>query len=113
VAQRTRALTTSYSHSLWLHILSVTELLAGYPNIPCDLQCGLSGRISVITQTFTPLNSVSITEHTKVFASIVKLEIAWGRYLSPYSKTEIEGAIDPFLVFESPVQELVKDRILD
>ena len=91
---------------MWLKMLYTHNLLWKYPLLPTHIQFGFDANIRTITHTFTPPNNLSIPMHAAAFATVVENEFKSGRYLGPFTKTEMERLIGPFQT--SPVSMVPK-----
>jgi hypothetical protein len=57
---------------------------------------GFQAGIPAIAVSYTPSNSVSITEHCNAFTNIINLEFQKNRYIGPATKSQIEDLLGPF-----------------
>lgn len=94
--QRKSALLTPLKAHAWLETLSRLNLLNRHHTIPNSISYGFRALIPQIQSTFTPKNSDTILQYDTVFSEIVLTEYERGRYLGPFSKSQLEKLIGPF-----------------
>ncbi|TFY74472.1 hypothetical protein EWM64_g9540 [Hericium alpestre] len=87
---------TPYHADAWLRALTDTGLLSKFPLVHNGLSSGFIIGIPKIVHTNAPLNSPSLLEHASEFSRIVNLEFEKGRYLGPFSSSEITSLLGPF-----------------
>lgn len=110
IALRSHRAHTPYIPDAWEASLVQTGLICRYSQLPNLLRFGFDAGIPHIHSTSTPSNSPSITEHAPAFDLVIQKEFQRGRYLGPFSQTEIEEAMGPFQ--SSPLAIIPKpDRI--
>ncbi len=80
----------------WHDTLSSCGLLHRFLSLPNFIRYGFSAGIPPLSETSVPSNSDSILQHFQEFNEIVQLEYKCGRYLGPFSRTQVESLIGPF-----------------
>jgi hypothetical protein len=93
--RRLKAL-TPYKPDTWQHFLTLAGLLPEYGHIPHNLRFGFIIKLPSITSTQTPPNRPTIVEFHCQFTEIVRDEFHKGRYIGPFSRTDLETLIGPF-----------------
>ncbi|GBE78944.1 hypothetical protein SCP_0201410 [Sparassis crispa] len=94
--QRKHRALTPYNANAWESQLCTAGLLGRYKNLPDGLRVGFRINIPQITRTQDPPNKESIVTFAPEFLKIVNAEIAKGRYIGPFSRTDLEHLIGPF-----------------
>lgn len=87
---------TPYKVQAWRDHLAVTGLQSKYPTLGASLAHGFNAGIPKIICTFIPFNRIYLPVHQEAFAKHLAKEFARGRYLGPFSKSEVEELIGPF-----------------
>ena len=77
-------------------ILRDTNLIHKYPTLLHSLNNGFLVGVPPIRVTFTPDNTNSISTLYSEFLSLINKEFSLGRYLGPFSRTQLEHIIGPF-----------------
>ena len=85
-----------YHYQAWEAELTRLALLPRYPAIVRGLKHGFDLGIPPIYNTFTPPNHSSILHLHDVYTSTVHSEFAAGRYIGPFSRTQLEAELGPF-----------------
>jgi len=80
----------------WAEELSKHGLDSKYPNIADDIIRGFDLGIPTINQTYTPLNHTSVNQFSTAYYEIIGKKFTTGRYLGPFSRSEVEILIGPF-----------------
>jgi len=104
-SRRKKAL-TPYIVENWEQDLLATGLIHRYPSIPSSLSSGFDAGIPSLSQTYTPANHPSTTDHPAYLHSVVLDEFNKQRYIGPFSRTELEAEIGPFQT--SPISIIPK-----
>jgi hypothetical protein len=94
--QRKRKPVSPYKHSAWAAELSRLLLLSKYLSIMDGFQFGFRLGIPHVFSTYTPPNHSSIINLPDVYNTIVHNEFASGRYIGPFTRTQIEAELGPF-----------------
>lgn len=97
---------TPLRHSAWEAALHDLGLSTRYPNLVASIQFGFNAGIPLLTQTFTPPNSSTLSAFAAPFEDIVAHELATGRYLGPLSRKQVEALLGPFQ--SSPISLIPK-----
>jgi len=87
---------TPYQADGWQRLLSKYDLDHKYPSIVDQLSRGFVVRAPIISRSFTPPNNPSITLHQEAFNNIVYKEFEKGRYIGPFTRSQLERAIGFF-----------------
>jgi hypothetical protein len=87
---------TPYKPEAWEALLSQAGLSSTHSGIVDGLRHGFKLNFPIITTTQAPPNRPSIEEFKQAFNVIIAAEFAKGRYLGPFSRTELEDHIGPF-----------------
>jgi len=93
--RRLKAL-TPYNPAIWEELLLSSGLLSKYPNIPESLRLGFTASMPPILSSYIPDNNSSVRNYKDTFNKMLSRELALGRYLGPFSQTELESAIGKF-----------------
>jgi len=93
--RRIKGLTT-YKPSSWFEELSKHDLIGKYPSLVEGIAQGFDLGILFITKTYTPRNHISIDTFHDAYVENINKEFQSGRYLGPYSQSEVEAFIGPF-----------------
>jgi hypothetical protein len=93
--RKLRAL-TPYKPDVWESLLARSGLLLDYPHLPDDLRFGFNIKLPRILYTQAPPNRPAIREFRHQFTKIVRDEFEKGRYIGPFTQTDIESLIGPF-----------------
>ena len=97
VLERRRNETVSpYKHSMWAAELTRLGLYPKYPTVVDGLRDGFDLGIPYIFSTYVPPNNPSVTHLPDVYNSTINNEFAAGRYIGPFSRTEMEAEVGPF-----------------
>ena len=96
LSQRRREPLTPLIADQWEKDLVDNKLLTQYPKIPSYIRLGAHAGIPRLTQSYAPLNHVSIETLKDVFNSTIQVEFSKGRYIGPFSKEDLERKIGPF-----------------
>ena len=94
--QRRLRAKTPYKPETWRSQLAQAGLADRYPFLADQLECGFTASVRPITTTFTPPNKSSIQSHISEFKLCIQTEFEKGRYIGPFTATEIEAVIGPF-----------------
>jgi hypothetical protein len=95
VQRRNRGFTT-YDPMSWSEELSKHGLLEKYPNLVNGIMHGFNLGIPSIARTYSPINHISTKLYREAYTKIISQEFQSGRYLGPYSRSEVERLIGPF-----------------
>lgn len=87
---------TPYNPDVWEAHLRDANLLSLYHWIPDGLRHGFVLNLPQIQRTQTPPNKDSILIYQEHVDTIIKAEFSKGRYIGPFSATELENTIGPF-----------------
>ena len=93
--RRTETL-TPYKPSAWCNWLERHGLLGRYPNLYRSLMHGFDLGIPGISQKYVLANNPSIYKLLGEYEEIVDKEFQKGRYISPFSRADLESIIGPF-----------------
>ena len=85
-----------YHQEAWAIELSSLGLQSKYPSLVPGLVTGFDLGIPQIHRTFAPPNHPSIGSLLDVYSTIVDNEFASGRYIGPFSRSQLEACISPF-----------------
>ena len=96
LSQRRHEPLTPLIANRWEKDLVDNKLLPQYPKIPSYIRLGAHAGIPRLTQSYTPLNHVSIETLKEVFNTTIQVEFSKGRYIGPFSKEDLEREIGPF-----------------
>ena len=96
LALRRNKACTPYVPRAWHQHLVESGLISHYPTIPFDLMYSFDAGISPVSQTYTPPNNASTSEHRKILDTMISDELAKGRYIGPFTQSELEAEIGPF-----------------
>ena len=96
ISERRRKPLTPLVAEQWHHALISSLLLPKYSSIPNFLYNGALAGIPRILHSFTPPNKDSTEALSNIFTDIIQSEFDKGRYLGPFSQTELEREIGPF-----------------
>lgn len=80
----------------WDSLLLASGLSSRYPTVSHGIRFGFSLGFIPVSSTFSPPNSSSLSLFNEHFQSLVENEFARGRYLGPFSRSELETLIGPF-----------------
>ena len=94
--RRKREPLSPYPPQAWASELLRHGLQSKYPSLVRGLTDGFDLGIPRISHTYTPPNHLSISSLPNVYRSIVDNEFATGRYLGPYTRSQLEALIGPF-----------------
>lgn len=70
--------------------------MSRYPSLVQNIAQGFSVGFPSIHHTYTPLNHHSLLVHASAFAASISRELVTGRYLGPFTQSEVEDLIGPF-----------------
>ena len=87
---------TPYNPDTWESFLVSSGLIAKYPHIPDSLRTGFSTNVPQINTTYAPPNHPSVESYKDVFEAAISKELTLGRYLGPYSQSEVESVVGKF-----------------
>ena len=87
---------TLYNPDTWESFLVSSGLIAKYPHIPDLLHTGFSANVPQINTTYAPPNHPSVESYKDVFKAAISKELTLGRYLGPYSQSEVESVVGKF-----------------
>lgn len=85
-----------YPADAWEALLKNANLLEKYPFLVHGFRAGFFFDFPSISSTQTPPNRPSVIEFATEFGNIVSLELQKGRYIGPFSKSDLESLIGPF-----------------
>lgn len=106
VGLRRRRALTPLRAEMWEDWLHRSGLIEKYPEIPSGLRLGFRIGIPPILHTNVPPNSPSLLANAAPFQHSIAREFAAGRYLGPFSQSELERLIGPFQT--SPISVIPK-----
>ena len=87
---------TPYNKEAWAEQLAVLGLEGRYPRLMQGLTEGFDLGIPHIGGTYIPPNHPSIIPLANVYKQIVDSEFTAGRYIGPFTQTELEWVLGPF-----------------
>ncbi|KAJ8455566.1 hypothetical protein ONZ45_g18907 [Pleurotus djamor] len=87
---------TPYRIDTWSHLLNQSGLIIKYPHIPSSLRFGFDLHVPAISKTQAPPNKPTIFEHISIFRDLIDAEVDKGRYIGPFSESELTSSIGPF-----------------
>ena len=87
---------TPYNRRAWGEQLSNLGLLGKYPRLIPGLAEGFDLGIPPILRTYTPSNHPSVKPLLNVYNDIVDNELLAGRYVGPFSRSQLEAVLGPF-----------------
>ena len=87
---------TLYHKEAWAEQLSSLGLQEKYPHLVQGLAEGFDLGIPPILCTYAPPNHPSVHALFDVYSNIVDNEFTAGRYIGPFSRTQLEWALGPF-----------------
>jgi hypothetical protein len=87
---------TPYMVRAWAKQLSDLSLQDKYPRLVQGFLHGFDLGIPHIRSTYTPLNHPSIKSLFNVYTSIINSEFTAGRYIGPFTRSQLESAMGPF-----------------
>lgn len=87
---------TPYKPEAWLSALKTHCLIDRYPNIYTGLRFGFPAGLPPLPRTFTPPNSQTIIDHQRTFEEIISKEFQKGRYIGPFSGSEVQDTLGNF-----------------
>ena len=96
LAQRGLRAGSPYNADAWETALRSANLLEKYPKIPQGLREGFSFNYPPVSATQTPPNKDSVNQFSEVFQQTITAEIEKGRYIGPFSRSEVESLVGPF-----------------
>ncbi len=94
--QRRLEALSPYNHKAWATELARLSLRSRYPSLTQGLANGFDLGIPRIPHTYTPPNHPSIRSLTHVYNGIVEHEFALGRYIGPFTRSQLETSLGPF-----------------
>ena len=81
----------------FLHcLLCNTSLFSSYPTVLSSFSQGFVLGVLVISYSFQPNNSASVTSLSSEFQAIVNKEFQSQHYIGPFNKSELQALIEPF-----------------
>ncbi|THH15554.1 hypothetical protein EUX98_g9445, partial [Antrodiella citrinella] len=96
IAHREAEPLTPLKADAWEHLLRSTGLLQKYPSLPHSLRHGFDAGIPYVSHTYTPRNAPMPGPLADAFATVVATEFERGRYIGPFSASELQSVIGPF-----------------
>ena len=87
---------TPYIKEAWAEQLSSLGLEKRYPHLMRSLAEGFDLGVPLIRSTYAPLNHSSIQPLADVYSKIIDNEFTSGRYIGPFTRTQMERALGPF-----------------
>ena len=87
---------TPLKADVWERALRDAGLVGRYPTLVQSIRSGFHVGIPRILSTFVPFNSPSLMQFSGAFESIVQHELSCGRYIGPFSRSDLEALIGPF-----------------
>ena len=87
---------TPYAKEGWAELLSECGLEGRYPLLVQSLTSGFDVGVPRIVQTYIPTNHPSAVYLPDVYSSIINSEFKAGRYISPFTCSQLELALGPF-----------------
>jgi hypothetical protein len=96
VSQRRHRAATPLIAEAWSKILVECGLLERHQEVVRCILKGFNIGFLVISTTYAPFNSLSITNNHSAFNDILMRELERGRYLGPMSQQEVERLIGSF-----------------
>ena len=93
---RSRNPLTPYNKQAWAEHLSKLGLEGRYPQLVQSLAKGFNLGISHITSTYTPSNHPLLKPLADVCSKIIENEFKAGRYIGPFTQSQLEWAMGPF-----------------
>ena len=94
--RRRNEMVSPYKHSAWSAELTRLGLYPKYPIVVSGLRNGFDLGIPYIFSTYIPPNNPSVVHLPDVYNSTVDSEFTAGRYIGPFSRTELEAELGPF-----------------
>jgi hypothetical protein len=83
-------------HSAWASEISRLDLQHKFPSLVNGFKSGFDLGIPQIRTTFTPPNNPAVSHLLNVYNSTVDNEFAAGRYVGPFTRTQLEMELGPF-----------------
>ena len=87
---------TPYHKEAWAEQLCSMGLGERYPRLIQSLSEGFDLGIPSITSTYTPANHASLRSLADVCSKIIDSEFTAGRYIGPFTRSQLELALGPF-----------------
>ena len=87
---------TPYDRKEWAGQLVSSGLEGRYPHLLQGLAEGFDLGIPCIERTYTPPNHPSLRSLFDVYSKSIESEFTAGRYIGPFSRSDLEQAIGPF-----------------
>ena len=87
---------TPYKTRAWAQELARLALADKYPLLVPGLANGFTLSVPHVFRTYTPPNHVSVRSLPNVYSSIIANEFATGRYIGPFTCSQLEAEIGPF-----------------
>ena len=94
--RRRRSPLTPYDRTEWAGHLASAGLEGRYPHLLRGLTEGFGLGIPRIEKTYTPPNHPSVRSLVDVYSKSIENEFTTGRYIGPFSRSELEQAMGPF-----------------
>ena len=96
IGQRSLRPLTPYAKEAWAELLAECELVGRYPLLVQSIASGFDVGIPHIVHTYIPPNHPSVTSLPDVYNSVVDSEFKAGRYIGPFTRSQVESALGPF-----------------
>ena len=96
LGQRKHEPLTPYRRHAWAQELTRLALAGKYPLLLSGLSNGFSLSVPRISRTYTPPNHASVNSLLNVYNDIILNEFSSGRYIGPFSRSQLEAEIGPF-----------------